>query len=85
MKFMFLVLSLGLILSGCSKEEIKQPTYPKYVLVACTYATTSKAGTVLEIKTVCRIEQDTGVTLYAQEGSWYRIDQFGLSSVNKVQ
>lgn len=69
MKFLMMLSILFLV--SCKEKEVVV-AYPKYVLMPCSYATTSKAGTVLEIKTVCRMEQDTGLTVYANQGEWYR-------------
>jgi len=53
------------------RQQNERPIQEKYKLVDGSFWTTSKAGTVLTIKTMFKINVETGETSYLNEGVWY--------------
>jgi hypothetical protein len=50
--------------------ERKEPVREQYKLIEGTFSTTSKIGTVLPIKTMFRINIETGETVYMLDNAW---------------
>ena len=62
-----------LLLTYVEQKELDRRSISKdrYKLVEGTFSTTSKANTVLPIKTMFKINIETGETEYMLEGTWY--------------
>lgn len=71
--FVFFLLAYGCEQKPCVVNVPPPASAPieKFKLMEGTYWTTSKAGTVLQVKTVFRFNAETGETDYLQEGLWY--------------
>lgn len=72
----FFGFALFILACGCEQKpcvvNVPAPAIvEKYKFMEGTYWTTSKAGTVLQVKTMFRINTETGEADYLKESAWY--------------